>query len=963
MPGAPSRTDLEYEILYNPDFVPTRRRMVSVKTILDSTGRRHLMRNHASGVYYHLDEHPYIIWKLVDGIRKVPEIIEFARKKKIEAKETYGILLFFAESGALISNLDEKRKERFRVVSAFRVEIPVVRQSELFLRRIHTALNPLFRRPLPWIALGFIAVSGILFAIPFTSIFADPTNFRIAGSVVLGLFIYNFVILTPVIAIHEMSHGLALVHYGGRPGEMGFGLLYFGLMFYTDVSDSWSLTRSQRVVVMLAGILSTVLIGSSLLVILYLGLVPSQSFAAKLILITTFWCFYSALWNLAPTFETDGYYTLADLLNMPELKTEANNYLSRSIKKLLRRPLPQSEKVEGKRKRILVGYLVLSLSFLAYVVFVTLRLAYYMAVDVSYYLPRLALAQTTGFNDAVVAIVSVFYFILSISGYSLLLHTAAKKAVIRALKFESIHDRNLAVFTYLPSSLPSSLSTKLEEKMRAVAKRLSSNYLVGNAGPIRLAILRMGSSKIAMEQLRGHLRRTELAFSSVYQRFLLKHHKDIHDSVGIFSPKKRDLTELVERMGREISSGGSNEAKTIARQEIARQYRSTIYLLNSAFSTVWTIEVPPADQQELQAALMPSSLAEDFSITDLYGDVEEFKKRTIYGYDTLYALGVDASNNLQNTLTHPETYHVIHSLEPVKGRLLFVGRTEKIEGRLPEFAPIFIGQIWAGYLDNHLSEINLALSVFGNIQLPTAREIQSLRDGELTVLRRNLSQLISGVEHATEVLEESRRNLQLANSNIKKLSERIQSLGTPGLELLEDVFRINRENLDSLPDRLSDLEILMKNLATYLSQTQELVANEHIKRETPFKKRQQNLILIYPLFLAASIVGILLGAIGVGAGGGRLLVGIGIVIELMYGTIYLLNRRHFFKIGRYRTSVFEKIERPLFAVAQVLFRFVSTADILRPGDIPLSEVEHFLEREPKSKSKSENKTKTGKRRE
>ena len=938
LPPPYSATDLEYEILYNPGFIPVRRGMVSVKTVTDSTGRRYLMRNHAGGSYYHLDEHSHTIWTLIDGSRKVPQILEGAGKKKVGTQEAYEILLFFAEAGALSSKSEEKKRGRLRVVSPFRVEVPVIHRSEEFLQGIHRAIGPLLRRSLLWLTLGFILITSVLFVGSFTAIFGDPRNFQIAGSTIIGLFFYNFIILTPVIAIHEISHGLALVHYGGKPGEMGFGLLYFGLMFYTDATDSWSLVRNQRIMVLLAGILSTGLIGATLVTILYLGIVPSQSFAHQLILMTAFWCFYSALWNLAPAFETDGYFTLADFLNMPELKSDAYRYFRRVLRNLFRRP---GEKVVGDNRRkntFLLGYLIASTIFLAYIIYATLRIAFYMAQDASSAFARLIFTSNLAPIQTVVAILSVFYFILNVSGYGVVFAIATKKAATRTLKFESVHDHKISVLAILPEKVPGSLARELNGKMRALGKNYASSLKSGQAGPLHFVVLRMGSAMLAVQQIRAHLRKTEIAFNKMYQKIVMKHRASIDSSVGIYSPRKERLTRLLVKMGRELSYESGGEAMRISRQTISEQQRRTIYLLNAAFSTVWTLELPPAQQQEFEEALMPSALAEDLSVTDLFGEVEEFKKRTIYGYDSLRALGIEQRANLERTIANPETYHLVFSFEPVKGRLLFVGRTEQIEEVLPEFAAVLLGQVWSGYMDDLLNETNLSLSVLIENQTPTDNAIQSLQDGELTTLRKNVKELAASREYVSEVTKELRHQLQATTTNLKKISTRMAEIGTPGLNLLESVFSMNRENMESLPDRLKDLDILTKNLHGNLSELSEVLEPEYAKREVAYAKRKRGIRNIYPVFLALTAVAGVFAYVNGSGSPNFLLLGVSLLLQALYGSIYLLHRRNFYRIGRYSSPDFNKIEMPLFALNQSLFKFVSTADILRPGDLNLKEL-------------------------
>ncbi|HXX88208.1 MAG TPA: hypothetical protein VEH86_07185, partial [Candidatus Acidoferrum sp.] len=52
----PSKTDLEYEILYNPKFVPLPSPQVKVKITIVNGKPTYLMKNYATIMYYDLNE-------------------------------------------------------------------------------------------------------------------------------------------------------------------------------------------------------------------------------------------------------------------------------------------------------------------------------------------------------------------------------------------------------------------------------------------------------------------------------------------------------------------------------------------------------------------------------------------------------------------------------------------------------------------------------------------------------------------------------------------------------------------------------------------------------------------------------------------------------------------------------------------------------------------------------------------
>jgi hypothetical protein len=162
-------------------------------------------------------------------------------------------------------------------------------------------------------------------------------------------------------------------------------------------------------------------------------------------------------------------------------------------------------------------------------------------------------------------------------------------------------------------------------------------------------------------------------------------------------------------MARQADKASIHEAKDAVSEVVERQARNALYLLHSVYGRVWTIELPPNLLHELSKTLLPTLLVEDLSVSNLYDEVEDFKKRTIYGFDSLANLTCDSQAALCEATDHPEEYQVISSFEPVKGRIILVGRTERIESIIDCFGCLFVCQTWCGYLDHLLSEVNLSL--------------------------------------------------------------------------------------------------------------------------------------------------------------------------------------------------------------------------------------------------------------
>ncbi len=944
--SAESRTDLIYEITYDPQFVPQRSSHINVKTTVVEGEPTYIMKNHVTGSYYSLGDLAFQVWNLIDGKRTLVEIAEEMKDvgKVLSVLAVKRSLLFFAEHGCLEAALELPKEKRVRVVSAFEIRIDLLKRSKKLLESIHRAVQPVLWRPLLWVSLAFIIVCGLVFAGRFATIFAEKSNFQILGSSVVGFFFYFSIVLIPVIMVHEIAHGLALVHYGGAPKEVGTGLFYFGPMFYINTTDAWMLPRRQRIMVFLAGPLSTLLIGSALVVVTFLVQLPA--FLHQVLTMAAFFCFYMTLSNLAPPFETDGYYVLMDLVNNPYLRQEAYSY----VKTLLLRK-PVTEELAGlttKKKRILLVYFFISIGWIVYLAYQTLTILLYMAQDVAIVAVDMGSAiffgQVLTVTAAVVGVATILYFGMTVAGYGLVLATVVKKALIKALTFEAIHDRDLSLFLHLPTQVPRTLVNALKKKTADVAERFTLNYDVQHSGTQCLAVLRMGGARLAHVQIREHVRKVEEAFSSMYQSFLHDHEHEIFESIGIYPTEETQLTALLREMGAELARAGRPEARAVVHQIVERQSKTVWYLLSSAFGKVWTVELPPLQQEKLLETMLPTFYVEDLAVTDLYDETEEFKKQTIYGFDSLAQLAIQNQKAFQEILAHPDKYQVVCFFEPVKSRLLFLGRTEEIEVDLPTFGPLFLSQAWCSYMDNLLTETNYALSMLSRASIPKEDAIQAMKDGELSVLQKNLSGFVGNEQLIEASLSTAEAQPDAVANSLQELKSRLKPIGAFKVGLLDAIFEVNAENLRALPKRFAKFRNTFKNLCLHVEETRKLVEQEHQKRKPPFQKKKRKLRLTYPLVACLSAVLVITGLHFTSFPTVLPFLISPLLLHAVFLAYYLRLTRSFRSVSRYPSPAFDQIQLFVLALTQAVYTFAVTGNILTPSTIPVNNIPKKIER-------------------
>jgi len=141
-------------------------------------------------------------------------------------------------------------------------------------------------------------------------------------------------LLYPVIkALHELGHGYAVKRWGGEVHEMGIMLLVFVPVPYVDASAASAFaSRRARMVVGAAGILVEALI-AALAMLVWVAVEPGavRALAFNTMLIAGL---STVAFNGNPLLRFDGYYVLADWLEIPNLAGRANRYLGYLFRRL-----------------------------------------------------------------------------------------------------------------------------------------------------------------------------------------------------------------------------------------------------------------------------------------------------------------------------------------------------------------------------------------------------------------------------------------------------------------------------------------------------------------------------------------------------------------------------------------------------------------------------------------------------
>ncbi|XXX72014.1 HlyD family efflux transporter periplasmic adaptor subunit [Sorangium sp. So ce134] len=180
-------------------------------------------------------------------------------------------------------------------------------------------------------------------------------------------FHWGNVLLAPLVIgsstlfLHELGHGLACKHYGGKVESMGI-MLFYGVIpgAYCDVTNVHQFSnRRHKIIVYLAGVL--VELAVLCLWLLCYHFTAESFFLRKAILVWFTYDLYVIGTNLIPLVKGyDGYFALTHYLDMPELSERSFDY----IRGLLRRTLfgvgPEAGSVTPRQRRIYLAFGVAS---------------------------------------------------------------------------------------------------------------------------------------------------------------------------------------------------------------------------------------------------------------------------------------------------------------------------------------------------------------------------------------------------------------------------------------------------------------------------------------------------------------------------------------------------------------------------------------------------------------------------
>ena len=789
-----------YELLYNPKYVPERSPTARIE-LMTIEGQPTYILTKEAGEYFEVDETTNVIWNLMDGRRTVSQIQVEASKpeKEVTQKEVRDSILSLAEEGLIATTEPEIEEKRVEMVSAFQLDVRLVKDSSKALSGFFKITRKLVRKwELP-IAVAVVIIGFFLLGGSSFQTLSDPAKLQILGSTLLGALFYQEIILMPVYLVHELAHASTCDYYGGKPRELGTGLYYFATFFYCDTSDSWRLGRKARIMISVAGPLSTLVIGSLLVFASYF---MAPGFGKNALDVASFFCFYGSLVNFSPVIETDGYYILSDVLKLPNLRDESFAYFKRGVFRLVGRKVKKVS-YTAHTKRILLIYSIMAIAWLFFFAYTTLTLTYFYSQDAFHLLSNLfeILTRATPFAafTILVSIAGLVYFVFLIAGYFIMGVAAYQKIRIRGLKLETIQDKRVSIFLPLPSFFKRESASKLLEPAKGLAKKLTRSFSVIWEPPLCVAALKLGKVDQSLEQMRRDMLSAENSFKSMHYRFLSKNLPHSSDE----SSDKKLLVSSLNALAGQFPPFERKQSMNEVSKFLKRQDTLMLYLLHSAFGAVWTLELSPTDYKRIRRELFPNLVAEDLGVAEFDGELERFKRHTVLGLDALSKLSLELDKGAGRVNRRPEQYQATAFIEPVKSRLVFVGRTEGIERSIVWLGGLFLYQAWAGYTREILYEASLGLRSISQSSALGKAQAAKLSSEDLNLLRGELDRITALKTVADNALSQIKSALYSAQNFHESLVSLLDDQNFD-VGLYEPILASNSDQLEAVKDKIED---------------------------------------------------------------------------------------------------------------------------------------------------------------
>ncbi|MCA9000107.1 MAG: hypothetical protein KDA80_24125, partial [Planctomycetaceae bacterium] len=292
--------------------------------------------------YYRLQPEQYGVLNLLDGKRSLQDIRDDLQAQfptvHVTPQDVQVLISDLHDKGLLVSErlgqgesaLKRHREHSWQKIRQTALNPLYLRlpgwDPERTLARIEPYLGWAFDWPFVTMFMLFAASSWLFLAMRFDDVVHKLPEFQqFFGWPNL---IYLWITLAFAKILHEFGHGISCKHFGSDCHSMGVMLLVFSPTLYCDVTDSWMLKNKwHRIFIGAAGMYVEVILAAVAIYVWYWskpGLV--NHLALNIFFVSTV---TTVIFNANPLLRYDGYYMLADYLEIPNLRQKATKQLQK----------------------------------------------------------------------------------------------------------------------------------------------------------------------------------------------------------------------------------------------------------------------------------------------------------------------------------------------------------------------------------------------------------------------------------------------------------------------------------------------------------------------------------------------------------------------------------------------------------------------------------------------------------
>ena len=325
--------------------------------------------------YFRFKIEEYFLLQQFDGKQNLQDVKKaFERKYRPQTISIEDLTRFVAqlhEAGIVQIDSPEqakvlirrRRKNRWRKVWQFIANILYIKIPIIDPERLLTGMYPYFR----WIFTTYFITASVGTRCSRRSPWSSASGTSSTPKLPEFQSFFNWctilsfwISLAIVKVIHEFGHGLTAKHFGGEVHEMGMLFLVLTPALYCDVTDSWLLPNKwKRIWISAAGIYVECFLAS---IATFVWWNTEPGLLNSLAMATMFICSVNTiLFNANPLLRYDGYYVMADWLEIPNLRIKSTQFFAYLFQeKVLGLEIPVQNYMPRSRRYLFVIYAIAS---------------------------------------------------------------------------------------------------------------------------------------------------------------------------------------------------------------------------------------------------------------------------------------------------------------------------------------------------------------------------------------------------------------------------------------------------------------------------------------------------------------------------------------------------------------------------------------------------------------------------